>query len=106
MVKSMEGAVGVEPTFAVPVTAKNLEDSPDYAPMIGLTFRASGWGWDELYSDTESERQDDSAPNEEGEDGAVVDQRVIGFWCHVHTCYCYRRSFGRVREIPSARSLP
>ena len=32
----MEGTVGVEPTFAVPVTAKNLEDSPDYDPIDGI----------------------------------------------------------------------
>ena len=31
----MEGAVGVEPTFPVPVTDSGLEDRLDYAPRAG-----------------------------------------------------------------------
>lgn len=95
--------MGVEPTFAVPVTAKNLEDSPDYAPMIGLTFsseRIDG----ELYWGTESERHEHTSAEDQGDHRTDVDKRVIHCWCHV--CFLCRMSYERVLGIPSVRSRP
>ena len=94
--------MGIEPTFAVPITDDCLEDNPDYAPKIGLTF-SSSWG-DGADRSAKSERHDHTSAGDQGDHRANVDKRVIHCWCHV--CFLYRMSYERVREIPSARPRP
>lgn len=83
----MEGAARIELAFAVPVTDDCLEDSPDYAPKIGLAFSSeANRGGNNCQIDTLEHA------NRESRDCKDVDQRVIEFVIHVRVYFQNRNA--------------